>query len=178
MRISLFQNRGSEQAVSISEVRKCSRLLSLVNSFIDQLCHCGGYLLVIIIIESKPLSVYLMPHPSQTSQNSLGGKGGRGKYCHLGRNFPLRTPLGYTLPLMVSHSPNIHNCFGSENVVVIFYHSVFKLSDMFSRKCQTSRRFAKSGRGKLNKKFIKILKQVCQKSTETGKSQLCPLNIG
>ena len=45
MNIILFlRNRGSERKVAekmpISEVRKCSRLLTPVNSFIDQLHHC------------------------------------------------------------------------------------------------------------------------------------------
>ena len=33
-------NKESAEEISISEVSKCSRLLTLVNSLIDQLHHC------------------------------------------------------------------------------------------------------------------------------------------
>ena len=43
--IFFLRNRGCKkervaEEISISEVRKCSRLLTPVNSFIDQLHHC------------------------------------------------------------------------------------------------------------------------------------------
>ena len=51
--IFFLRNRGSEkervaEEMPISEVRKCSRLLTPVNSLIDQLHHCvvGTYMLV------------------------------------------------------------------------------------------------------------------------------------
>ena len=40
MNISFSEEQRQAEEMSISEVRKCSRLLTPVNSLIDQLRHC------------------------------------------------------------------------------------------------------------------------------------------
>ena len=63
----------------ISEVRKCSRLLTAVNSLIDQLHHCvvGTYwsVLVLVIFPSSSLS-----HNANVISLSLGWDKSRREY--------------------------------------------------------------------------------------------------